>query len=273
MTAQAQTQVPSTDARTRLLAVLGHPVGHSISPTIHSAAIAAVGLNAVYVALDVPPESLDTVLDGLVAAGFLGANVTIPHKAAALAYCDAVTEEARFIGAANTLYWDGDRLTADNTDAAGLLAVLREDCAITAIDTAVVFGSGGAARAAVVALGRLGAGVRVQARRPEAAAALQALARDAGAASPAPGPARLVINATPLGRHGESLPEELMTQGSGQVAVDLNYATRSPFLTGAAAQGALAVDGTGMLIRQAEASFARWTGQPPPQGVMSAAVP
>ncbi|WP_370325049.1 shikimate dehydrogenase [Euzebya sp.] len=260
-----------TDAATRLLCVLGHPVGHSISPQLHSAAIAAAGLNAVYLAFDVAPEGFTAAIEGLVALGFLGANVTIPHKAAALAIAETATEEAEFIGAANTLYWDADgRLAADNTDAAGLMAVLGE-CGVTAGDPVTLFGAGGAARAAAVALGRIGAAVRVEARRADAAADVEALARRAGGQMADDDPPRVVVNATPLGRHGERLPEELMGLGEGQVALDLNYGPASPFLTEAGRRGAVAVDGIGMLVGQAEAAFARWTGQAPPEGVMWAA--
>lgn len=264
-------------AATRLLCVLGHPVGHSLSPVLHSAAIAASGLDAVYLAFDVAPDRFDAAVDGLVALGFLGANITIPHKAAALAGAEVATDEAVFVGAANTLFWDAQgRLTADNTDAAGLRGVLRDGCGVVAGDDVVLLGTGGAARAAAVALGRLGAAVRVVGRRPGAAAVIADLAVQAGGAEPTTtmrgGRARVVVNATPLGRHGERLPEELMGQGAGQVALDLNYRVPSPFLTEAAARGALALDGLGMLVGQAEAAFARWTGAPPPPGVMAAAV-
>lgn len=251
--------------------MVGHPVRHSLSPTLHSAAIAATGLNAVYLAFDVAVEQFDITLDGLVAAGLLGANVTIPHKAAALAYATAATEEAVFIGAANTLFWRDGAVCADNTDAAGLMGVLRDECDVQEGDDVIIFGSGGAARAAAVALGRVGAAVRVRARRPAGAAEVQDLALQAGGSSPTTAPPRVVVNATPLGRNGEALPADLMQQGKGQVALDLNYGAPSPFLTRARRAGATAVDGTGMLIGQAEASFARWTGTPPPPGVMAAA--
>ncbi|HUG84821.1 MAG TPA: hypothetical protein VMM13_09665, partial [Euzebya sp.] len=219
------------------------------------------------------PQDFDAAVDGLVAVGFLGANVTIPHKVPALARAQVATEEATFIGAANTLYWDAQgRLAADNTDAAGLVVVLRDDCGVTAGEAVLLFGAGGAARAAAVALGRLGAAVRVRARNAMAAAAVARLARRAGGVAPGPHQPRVVVNATPLGRHGERLPEALMQQGDGQVALDLNYGPTSPFLTEAAARGAVAVDGMPMLIGQAEAAFARWTGHPPPPGVMAAVV-
>ncbi len=264
--------VPGTTAATRLLCVLGHPVAHSRSPELHSAAIAATGVDAVYLAFDVAPEAFAAAIAGLRALrGWLGANVTIPHKAAALALADAATEEAAFVGAANTLFWDEEgRLVADNTDAVGLQQVLADDIGVAPGDRAVIVGSGGAARAAAVALGRLGAAVAVDARRPEAGAEVAELAvRAGGAAGADEGPPRLVVNATPLGRHGERLPERWMGLGAGQVALDLNVDPEpSPFLRAAAAGGARAVDGRGMLVAQAVAAFARWTGRRvPPERV------
>lgn len=262
----------ATDASTRLIGLLGHPIAHSFSPTLHSAAIEATGFNAVYLAFDVPPHHLGAALDGLVAMNALGANLTIPHKAAGLAYAQRATQEADFIGAANTLFWDDGVLVADNTDAAGLSAVLTNDCGVGSGDAVLIFGAGGAARAAAVALGRLGASVRVRARRTDAAADVEALAQAAGGGGPTTSEPRVVVNATPLGRHGERLPEDLMGLGPGRVALDLNYGLASPFLSEARMAGGRAVDGLGMLIGQAEASFARWSGERPPDGVMRDAV-
>ena len=264
---------PATTAATRLLVVLGHPVGHSLSPTLHSAAIAAAGHDAVYLAVDVPPEEITAAIAGLRTLGFLGANVTIPHKHAALDAADEATEEARFIGAANTLFWEGERLVADNTDAAGLRGVLADDCGLRPGDPVTIVGSGGAARAAAVACGRLGAATSVHARRPDAAEAIADLAVRAGGVVPSNTDPRVVINATPLGRHGEPLPDPFMGLGPGQVALDLNYGAPSPFLTSATEAGGGAVDGVGMLVGQAEAAFVRWFGARPPAGVMAAALP
>ncbi len=260
--------VPRTTADTRLLCLLGHPVGHSLSPQLHSAAIAATGLDAVYLAFDVAPANLPEVVRSLRGMNFLGANLTIPHKHAALALGDLATEEAVFIGAGNTLYLDEEgRLCVDNTDAAGLLDVLQ-GCEVQEGDPALIVGAGGAARAAAVALGRLGAAVDVRARRADAAADVADLARRAGGVAPTGARPRIVVNATPLGRHGERLDADLMGLGEGRIALDLNYGTPSPFLREAAAAGGRAEDGLGMLVGQAEAAFARWTGARPPAGVM-----
>jgi shikimate dehydrogenase len=270
-------------AATGLLCLLGHPVAHSLSPVLHNAALAAAGVDAVYLAFDVGPERLADALAGLRAVGLMGANVTVPHKRAVLALADDRTGEADAVGAANTLYWDGNRLVADNTDTAGLRQVLEADVGLVGGAAAVVLGAGGAARAAAVTLGRLGARVTVAARREAAAGEVAELAHrhgaaDAGACTPdaatgAVKGADVVVNATPLGLNGEPLPQPFMALGPRQVAVDLVYGpTPTPFCAAAAARGARALDGLGMLVGQAVASFERWTGRPAPVEAMRAGI-
>jgi shikimate dehydrogenase len=259
-------------ASTHLVCLLGHPVAHSVSPQIHNAAFAAMGVDAVYVAFDVAPSDVTAAVAGLRALGVLGANVTVPHKRAVWEQADRHTPEAELIGAANTLFWS-DGLVADNTDARGLQAVLETDVRLEADDPVLLFGAGGAARAAAVALGRIGAKVRVEARRVEAASVIADLAVNSGASRAKAGESpRCVINATPLGLHGEPLPDHLMALGPGQVALDLVYGpVDTPFLAAARARGAAAFDGLGMLVAQAGFAFTRWTGLAPPIEVMRAA--
>lgn len=268
-----------TSAATRLVVLLGHPVAHSRSPRIHAAAFRAAGVDAVYVACDVLPGRVADAVRGLSALGALGANVTVPHKHDALTAADIATPEARLVGAANTLWLEGARrVHADNTDAPALQAVLRDEAAVTAEDHVVLVGAGGAARAAAVALGRLGAAVSVHARRPAAASDVALLAQRAGApratvfrgliAGDAP---RVVVNATPLGWHGEALPGPWMHLAPGQVALDLVYGQDTPFLTAARTSGATAIDGLSMLVGQAALAFTRWTGLPAPLAAMRAA--
>src|SRR4051794_11079226 len=144
----------------RRLAVLGHPVAHSRSPAMHTAALAALGLGNEwsYEAIDVAPDGFERRVRELSAEGFAGANVTVPHKGAALAVADVLTETAREIGAANTLSLEGEEIRAGNPDADGLLAALP---APPAGARALVLGAGGAARAVVWALLREGAAVEV----------------------------------------------------------------------------------------------------------------
>lgn len=264
--------VSGVTAATRLVALLGHPVAHSISPQIHNAAFAAAGVDAVYVALDVEPKAVAEAVRGLAALGLLGANVTVPHKRDVYEAVPRRTPAAAACGAANTLYWEDGQLKVDNTDVEGLRHVFAQDLALQPGDRVVVLGGGGAARAAAAALGGFQARVEFVTRRPGAGdevARVLAVAGGVPAAVPEP---RVVINATPLGLHGEPLPDRLMRLAHGQVALDLVYGpSDTPFLAAARAGGAQALDGRGLLVAQAAASFRRWTGLAPPRGLMVAA--
>lgn len=279
MTVPAMTAVSGT---TRLAAVLGWPVAHSASPAILNAAFAATGVDAVHVALAVAPDDLATVVGALRAVGALGANVTVPHKVAVMDHCDRLTDEARLVGAVNLLRREGDALVGDNCDAAGLAAALASDVGTLTGEVALVVGTGGAARAAVVALSREGAVVSVAGRRPDAALELVALAAAPGRALDlADGVAlageveraRIVVNATTLGMRDEPLPAPCHALGPEQVAYDLVYRPEPPpFLVDATAAGAGAFDGTGMLVHQAAIAFERWTGVAAPLEVMRASL-
>lgn len=267
-------------ATTRLVALLGHPVAHSVSPAMHNAAFAHAGLDLAYVAADVEPGDLPRAIDGLAALGAVGANVTVPHKRAALAACATVTDRARAVGAVNTICFTTTGPTGDNTDVAGFLAGLADG----GPGRAVVLGAGGAARAVVVGLLDRGAAATVVARDVDRAGGLAGLVEGDSAGSvdvigvddervaAAVEDADLVVNATPLGWHGEPLPAPFHRLGEGQVAYDLNYAVASsPFLADAARNGAGAVDGMAMVVGQAAASFRRWTGVDPDVEVLRAA--
>lgn len=259
---------PVTTAATALVCLLGDPVAHSLSPRLHTAAFAACGLDAVYVACAV--RDARAAVDGLDALGALGANVTVPHKRTVWEHVRTRTPEAELIGAANTLFREHGHWIADNTDAAGVHRVLTDDVGLEPGAGVVLFGAGGAARAVAVALGRLGARVRVEARRAAKAAEVQRLASAAGAGDlPVGDVPRLVVNATPLGLHGERLPERYHDLHDGQAALDLVYGrSATPFVADARARGLPAWDGLGMLVAQACASFERWTGRPAPLSAM-----
>jgi len=258
----------------RRVRLFGHPVAHSVSPAIHNAAFAALGIEAVYEALDVAPEALPAAVAELRATPLLGANCTIPHKLAVLDLVDERTEETRLIGAANTLFWRDGALAADNTDARGLEQAIRAVWTPEPGGKAVLLGSGGAARAAAVALARLGLAVAVVARRPVPAESVAATARPRRASATAAARAALddavlVVNATPLGLHGEPLPEPFMRLRPEQFALDLVYGGGdTPFLAAARAAGCPTEDGLGMLVGQAALSFERWTGRQAPLDVM-----
>ena len=274
---------PEVAGTTRLLAVLGWPVAHSLSPTIHNAALAASDRDAVYVALPVPPDDLAGVVAALRAVDAVGVNVTVPHKQAVMEACARVSDEARAIGAVNTLVPVEDGWEGDNTDAVGLQRALEP--LATSPDRAVLLGTGGAARAGAVALARLGAEVSVVGRRPDAAAELAGLAREHGGAEAAAvdladdhavrdvvAAADVVVNATPLGMGGESLPGPFHQVASGQVAYDMVYRPAvTPFLAAASRAGAVAENGLGMLVGQAAAAWERWFGVAPDTEVMRTA--
>jgi shikimate dehydrogenase len=276
---------PWPTASTRPIVLLGWPARHSLSPVIHNAALREHRFDLVYLALPTHPEDLLTVVTALGAVGAVGANVTVPHKQAVVAACDHLTPEAELIGAVNTLAWTADGLLGDNTDATGLLEALSAEVSFPPGDGVLVLGTGGAARAAVVAAGRLGASLSVVGRRPEAAAELLALGERAGASGEATVDladesgvraalrgARLVVNATPLGMQGEALPQPFLELETGQIAYDLIYhPPMTPFLEAAHARGVEGHHGLGMLVGQAAASYRRWTGREAPLGVMSAA--
>ena len=228
------------------------------------------------------PDRLGEVVGALGAVGCVGANVTVPHKQAVVAHCDRLTDEARTIGAVNTLTWTEHGLEGHNTDAVGLHRALDEVGA--GRGPAVLLGTGGAARAAVVALVRRGADVLVVGRRPAAAADVAALgasvAGDGGPAVTAMGldadtlgervaAAELVVNATPLGMQREALPAPFMALSPAQTAYDLVYAPPdTPFLQAAEAAGAAAHHGLSMLVHQAAVALERWTGRDAPVDVM-----
>ena len=264
----------------RRLGVLGWPVAHSRSPAIHNAALAAMGLKDWhYQRLPVPPALFEETTRGLGAAGFHGANVTIPHKTAALAIATEASRTATAIGAANTLTFGPEgEILAENTDAPGLIAALGFPPRGM---SAQVLGAGGSARAVVWALLDAGAGpVWVWNRTAERAVAL---ADDLGAsAAERPRKADLLVNCTSVGLSVERSATEdhaLNQQGltGDQVGeyshvADLAYRPgKTPLLAAAAARGVGTTDGIEILIAQDALSLESWTKLVPPLEVMRAA--
>ncbi len=256
----------------RRLAVLGMPVGFSRSPAIHNAAFTALGMDGKwsYEAIEVAPNELEQRVRSMPGEGFVGANVTVPHKGAAVLLSDRRSEVAREIGAANTLIFEDGEIRADNTDAQGLMESLP---ASAAGRRALVLGAGGAARAAVWALTREGAEVSVWNRTPERAAQLCAELGGRVDSDPGAGEYELIINSTSVGLHGEDPFAELPLSrdwfGFSQTVVDLVYGHgASQLLSVAGEAGADVVDGLEVLVRQGAASFRIWTGVDPPIDVM-----
>jgi shikimate dehydrogenase len=263
------------------LGVLGWPVAHSRSPAIHNAALAALGMQGWrYQRLPVPPALFAETTRSLSPSGFLGANVTIPHKQAALALAGEASETARAIGAANTLTFAPDgTIAAENTDAPGLLAALGESPRGM---RALVLGAGGSARAAAWALREGGASeVSIWNRTAERA---EDLASELGLRSVAdPEPADLLVNCTSVGlqRSGaierSATVDEALNQlgltfdqvGEYPYVVDMVYRSGpTSLLEAARTHGARTLDGLEILIAQGALSFELWTGRRPPLDVM-----
>jgi shikimate dehydrogenase len=269
------------------LGVLGWPVAHSRSPAIHNAALATLGMDGWrYQLLPVPPVLFDETTRSLHQSGFVGANVTIPHKHTALTLADEASEAARQIGAANTLTFARDgTIAAENTDAPGLIAALGGLSELPSQPRVLVLGAGGSARAAAWALRQAGAReVSIWNRTPERA---QALARDLGLrAVAAPERADLLVNCTSVGLHereiersatdGEALNQLGLTfdqVGEYSYVVDFVYRSGStPLLAAAKTHGARTVDGLEILVAQGALSFELWTGRQAPLEVMRRAV-
>ena len=250
-----------------LAGVLGFPVGHSRSPAMMNAAFAELGLEWRYLKLAVPPARFDEVVRALPGSGYRGANVTIPHKLAARALADELSDSAESIGAVNTLTFGEDgRIAGDNTDAGGLLDALGEPLPATAL----VLGAGGAGRAAAWALAHAGARVSVWNRTPSRA---RALANELGVeAAERPTDAELLVNATSVGlRPDDSL--EGLPLVDARVVVDLVYGReRTPVARWGDERGARVVDGLEVLVSQGARSLAIWTGREPPLEAMRRAV-
>ena len=261
--------------RIPLAGVIGHPVAHSRSPVLHGFWLKRYGIKGHYIPMDLAQSDLREALAFLPRLGFVGLNVTIPHKETVLALADVVTDRAALIGAANTLIFRKDgKIHADNTDGAGFIANLRQNAPDWTPHSgpAVIFGAGGAARAVAATLIELGVPeIRIANRtRPRA----EALRADFGArlqvhdwvqaANMLQG-AALVINTTSLGMTGKPdfrVPLDALEPGT--VVTDLVYTPlMTQFLIEAQDRGAHVVDGLGMLLHQAAPGFERWFNHRP----------
>lgn len=240
-------------ATTRLVALLGHPAAHSLSPRMQNAAFAARALDWAYVACDVEPGALPAAVAGLRALGFAGANVTIPHKGAVAELCDELDDLSRRSGAVNTLLFRDGRIMGANTDGPAVAGALDTHEAHV-----LVLGRGGAGRAVAVAL------------EDADAASVQLVSRSDADWPPPAGDATILVNATPLRDEVPVAPQP------GQQVVDLAYrADGRPTALVAAARAAgceTVVDGLEILVCQGAAAFELWTGLPAPLEVMRAAV-
>ncbi|MBI4897174.1 MAG: shikimate dehydrogenase [Actinobacteria bacterium] len=263
----------------RRYGVAGDPVSHSLSPRIHNAAYAALGLNADYQRLPIPPPLFAETVKALPRSGFSGINVTIPHKRAALELADTATAAAKEIGAANTLSFRHGKIAADNTDAPGMLAALEVDPAGM---TALVLGAGGTARAAIWALKNAGATIHVwnrTARRAELLAEEFGV-RPAGDPGDVPRP-EIIVNTTAVGMDHAATEESacvdlrliLSALEDQTIIVDFVYrAGGSPLTRAARSRGLRTVEGEELLVRQAALSFEIWFERAAPLNAMRSAL-
>ncbi len=260
--------------------VIGDPIAHSLSPVMHQAALRVLGLPHGYEAMHVPAEQLPSVLDRVRRGEIHGLNVTVPHKVEAMRLCDFFTDEVATVGAVNTVFLDATgRLVGSNTDVDGFRADLLSEG--VAPKHALVLGTGGAARAALVSLGTLGGWVSL-AGRDDAAARALVQSVGIGEAAPwatlepskrAPGPYDLIVNATSAGMSGGPEGTPIADAWSraprtrDAVAYDLIYRPPSGerttrFLARADADGARTIDGIGMLVEQGARALSIFLGQP-----------
>jgi shikimate dehydrogenase len=257
------------------LAVLGYPVGHSRSPAMHGAALAELGLGDEwsYEAIEIAPDAFEARVRAMPGEGFAGANVTVPHKGAALSLADELSETAREIGAANTLVFAGGEVRAENTDAEGFLRSLPGS---PAGRRALVLGAGGAARAIVWALLREGAEVGVWNRTALRSRHLSEELGGEAVGAPDQAAYELIVNTTAVGLGGEDpfaeLPLAAGAFAARQTVVDMVYGGEpTALLRAAAAAGATTVDGIEILVQQGALSLETWTGRPAPLDTMRAA--
>ncbi|WP_106746652.1 shikimate dehydrogenase [Yoonia maritima] len=255
--------------------VIGNPISHSLSPKLHGYWLKRYDLPGEYTSLQVAEADLENVLRTLPEQGFVGVNVTIPHKVDVLQYADQITDRATLIGAANTLTFKEDgRIFADNTDGYGFISNLRQGAPDwnPKSGPAMVFGAGGAARAVIVALADAGAPEIILTNRTRAKA--EALRADFGArirvvdwvqAGTALKDAGVLVNTTSLGMKGAAdFKVSLDELRPETVVTDIVYnPLRTPLLTTAEKLGCTTVDGLGMLLHQGVPGFERWFGKRP----------
>lgn len=266
--------------------LLAHPAGHSLSPEMHNAAFEALGIDAVYRAVDVPPVALADRVAELREPETFGANVTIPHKEAVIPLVDRLTDAATAIGAVNTIVNRGGELLGDNTDAGGFLRALAEGGIPARGADALVLGAGGAARAVVYGLLTAGAEVvHVYNRTPSRAAALAAELAAVGNVRVVTDDrlgmvgraSSLLVNATSVGMSGHASQGELPCPADalpdGGAVVDIVYRpAQTPLLLEAGSRGLITQNGVAMLVHQGAAALEQWTGRAAPISVMRRAL-
>lgn len=281
-------RMPVISGKTRVVGIIGNPIGHSLSPVMQNAALAACRLDYVYVPFAVSPDDLGQAVRGLRALGVRGFNVTIPHKKAIIPFLDQLDDSAEAAGAVNTVLLNGATMVGYNTDGVGLVDSLALDLGFQpGAEPIVVIGAGGAARGAIAALCHAGAKKIIICNRsletardvmrdminryPDAQVDVRRLDQTdeelLGATS-------LLLNTTSLGMNGERIEGiDLSRLPKHAVVYDMVYShTGTPLVKEANARGLRAANGIGMLVAQGERAFEIWTGLKPPEGVMRTAL-
>jgi shikimate dehydrogenase len=271
---------------TRLFGVIGHPIAHSLSPAMHTAALEALRLEACYGAFDVPPRFLRPMLRALVLSGVEGLNVTVPLKESVVPLMDRLDAAARATGAVNTIVIRGRRMAGHNTDAAGFRRALIEAAGGIRGQRVLLLGAGGAGRAVGWALAGMGpSAIRIANRSPgkadrlarrfrkESAARIGAVAWRAPELKRAVREADVVVNATTVGmRPRDGSPVDPAWLRPGTRVYDLIYHRTTPLIRGARRRGCVASGGLSMLVYQGAESLRLWTGRTPPIEVMRQAL-
>jgi len=272
--------------KTRLLALIGQPVGHSLSPAMHNAAFVADDLDFVYVCLDVDPDELPAAVRGLEALKLRGFNVTMPHKRAMVPLVDELDEEARISGALNTVVIEASGLRGFNTDGGGMVMACQEAGIELSGRSVLLLGAGGTAAAIAVAFGKAGVGeLHIANRNVERAAQLRDDLHETGMKGLAVHPldalqktapdAEVVINATPLGmREGDPMPVPSGYVRKGRAFCDAVYrpGSQTPLVRLARERGATVVAGDRMLLYQGVLAQKLWTGREPNVKAMDRAI-
>jgi len=282
--------LPRLTGRTTVAGVIGWPVKHSLSPPMHNAAFATLGLDWIYVPFEVAPDAVGEALSGMRALGIRGLNVTIPHKAAVATLVDEVDDMAAALEAVNTVHNRNGRLVGYNTDGPGFLRCLQEAGHEVRGKRVALIGAGGSARSVAYAVAREGAArLSIVARKIAPAQDLAELVRqragyervvaaglESADAQTRVTEAEIVVDSTPVGMHPKAdvapvVPASWLHEG--QVVCDLTYNPRETTLLRAArSRGAMTVDGTGMLVHQGAVAFEIWTGETAPVDVMREAL-
>lgn len=282
----------SRNYRSELVGLFGSPVAENPTVAMIEAGFLALGLDWRYLTIEVAPEALADAFRGMRAFGMRGANLTIPHKIAAMQYLDEIAEDARLIGAVNTVVLRDGRLRGENTDGKGFIRSLEEDAGATIRGSSVmILGAGGAARAIAVELAlrdvaRMRIVNRTASRAEELAAAVRslpgrespcdALAQGWDGPVAVPGDVSILVNATSIGLYPdvESRPDlDYATLRPGMIVCDvIPNPPRTVFLAEAEKRGAKTLDGLGMLVNQGLIGFRHWTGLEAPAAAMRAAL-